>query len=220
MGNKGLSSRDPIILSEEEIVLLLDNTSFDRDQIADWHQGFLVNFEIIENLKNHKKNINLWFLNKQKECPTGRMNKENFIKFYTYLYPNGKADKFCKQVFKVFDRNASGEIDFSELMMSMSVTTIGNLRKKIELAFKLYDLDKNELIDKKELEKVLESILELIDYENEMKLKHIGPRSPTELVKSIMEKFDKNNDNHLSKEEFLQGCLSDPDLRETLVPYS
>jgi hypothetical protein len=30
------------VLSEKDIKLLLDNTSFDREQILDWHSGFLV----------------------------------------------------------------------------------------------------------------------------------------------------------------------------------
>ena len=29
-------------LDEESIEILLENTSFDRDQIIDWHNGFLV----------------------------------------------------------------------------------------------------------------------------------------------------------------------------------
>lgn len=47
MGNKCITvsnnnSMDNAILTEEDIQLLLANTSFDREQIHDWHRGFLV----------------------------------------------------------------------------------------------------------------------------------------------------------------------------------
>jgi hypothetical protein len=29
-------------LTEEQLKILLNNTAFDRDQILDWHKGFLV----------------------------------------------------------------------------------------------------------------------------------------------------------------------------------
>lgn len=36
------SKKHPTQLTEEEIQLLLKNTRFNRQQILDWHQGFLV----------------------------------------------------------------------------------------------------------------------------------------------------------------------------------
>ena len=47
MGNlfkKANSSPVSINLTEEDIQMLLANTSFDREQIHDWHRGFLVRF--------------------------------------------------------------------------------------------------------------------------------------------------------------------------------
>lgn len=47
MGNKNAkrqtnNSNNSKVLSEKDIQLLLDNTSFDRSQILDWYSGFLV----------------------------------------------------------------------------------------------------------------------------------------------------------------------------------
>ncbi len=44
-GNKGSGGgkkNDPTKLSEEEINLLLSNTSFKREEILQWHAGFIV----------------------------------------------------------------------------------------------------------------------------------------------------------------------------------
>lgn len=42
MGNQNSVGKDLTVLSEEQIMVLLNNTSFDREQILDWHKGFLV----------------------------------------------------------------------------------------------------------------------------------------------------------------------------------
>lgn len=39
-------------------------------------------------------------------------------------------------------------------------------------------------------------------------------------VEAIMAKLNKNNDQVLSREEFINGCLNDPIIREILVPYA
>ena len=42
----------------------------------------------------------------------GKIGKKEFIEVYKQYYPHGKADKFCGYLFKSFDRDNSGEIDF------------------------------------------------------------------------------------------------------------
>ena len=46
MGNVGArdTAKDSTLLTENEIVMLLNNTSFDREEILDWHKGFLVSY--------------------------------------------------------------------------------------------------------------------------------------------------------------------------------
>lgn len=157
------------------------------------------------------------------------MNREQFLAFYTKLYPNGNASKFCRQVFKVFDSNNNGSIEFKELMMVISVTTMGDMRKKLELAFVLYDLDRNGQIDKREMEKIVNAIYDLLDSsKNDSESSSSscigGGSAPgsvaADRVEAIMKKLDKNNDQVLSRDEFINGCLDDPVIREILVPYA
>ena len=44
MGNKQAKKSSKLVLSEKDLIILLDNTSFTREQILDWHLGFLVSF--------------------------------------------------------------------------------------------------------------------------------------------------------------------------------
>jgi Ca2+-binding EF-hand superfamily protein len=89
MGAKGAKpvKKNQAELVEEEIVLLLSNTHFTRQQIQEWHTGFI------------------------KDCPKGKLDKKKFIEVYKQFYPHGKADKFCGHVFKTFDRDNSGKLN-------------------------------------------------------------------------------------------------------------
>jgi Ca2+-binding EF-hand superfamily protein len=193
MGNKhsGSSSKELTSLSEEQIKLIIENTSFDRDQIIDWHTGFM------------------------KDCPNGKMTMERFKLFYNRMYPHGNSDKFCKHAFKLFDHDNSGEITFKEFMLSISIMTFGDIKKKLSLAFQLYDIDQNGFIDRKEMIKVVDAIYSLIDTDDERR-KIV---SSSVVVDSIMNNLDCNGDNNLSRDEFIEGCLNDSNIKEILVPY-
>ncbi len=125
---------------QEEITLLLANTSFTRAEIHKWHDGFivfLIHFFFLNEL------INLYFyslifeLFKKKDCPKGQLDKKRFVDAYKAFYPQGKADKFCNHVFKVFDFDNSGQIDFTEFLIAISVTAQGDANKKLSMAFKM-----------------------------------------------------------------------------------
>ena len=144
------------------------------------------------------------------------MNKDQFIEIYSELYPYGKARKYCKQVFKVFDKENTGQIHFSDLMIALSITSKGNMKKKLSIAFKIYDVDQNGSIDKYEMEKIIDALYELLDCEYESDYR--SGNASYERVKAIMSKLDKNNDNSISREEFINGCLHDPLIRKLLLP--
>jgi neuronal calcium sensor 1 len=120
MGNKQSNRNEPnvdmSILTEEKIISLMENTSFKREEIVKWHEGFI------------------------RDCPKGQLNKKKFIEVYKVFYPHGKADKFCSLVFKVFDCDNSGYIDFTELLIAISITAQGDACKKLTLAFKMVSL--------------------------------------------------------------------------------
>lgn len=164
------------------------------------------------------------------------MDKKKFIEAYQSFYPQGKADKFCGHVFKVFDVDQSGRIDFTEFLIAISVTSQGDAKKKLSMAFKMYDMDKNgkgnslltifhlidhlaisnrsfNKVDKKEMEKIIEAIYDLLGEEHRK-----GDNAPGERVKTIMHKLDRDQNGYLSEDEFVEGCLQDTVLRSLLAP--
>ena len=52
----------------------------------------------------------------QKDCPTGELSRKKFLAIYQALFPGGKAGAFYEHVFRTFDEDGSGNIDFIEFL--------------------------------------------------------------------------------------------------------
>jgi len=171
MGNcvGGKGKKDPTILTEEEIKLLLENTKLNRAQINALHQNFL------------------------RECPSGKLTKKDFVKLFKEVHPSEnkkeKADKFCEYVFKVIDTQGLGYISFNDFVLCFSLTSYGDFKQKCEFAFKLYDLDRDNKISKKEMTQVLTALYDLSGITDRKK-----DKAPAKKVEEIMKVINTKTD--------------------------
>jgi len=60
-----------------------------------------------------------------------------------------------ERLFRVFDHNQSGNINFKEFILGMSVITRGSAVEKFKLSFDIYDVDGSGSIDKSEMREVI-----------------------------------------------------------------
>ena len=97
--------------------------------MQEWHKGFL------------------------KDCPSGELSPEQFVGMYCKMFPTGNADSFSQNVFRTFDTNKSGTIDFREFMLALHITSSGSPPEKLAWAFRMYDVDGSGAIDFKEMER-------------------------------------------------------------------
>ena len=72
---------------------------------------------------------------------------------YNQMFPSGNADNFSQNVFRTFDTNNSGTIDFREFMLALRITSSDSPDDKLALAFRMNDVDGNGTIDFKEMER-------------------------------------------------------------------
>lgn len=86
------------------------------------------------------------------------------------------------------------------------------------VAFNMYDIDGDGVIDKREMGQIMESFYKLV-----------GPlvtfsgkkyESPSQLVEEFFDIMDKNGDGKITLEEYKEGALKNPDVIQGLKLFS
>ena len=179
MGNKPVKNKNLRVLDEETITALIENTSFTREEILEWHKAFI------------------------KDCGTVGIDKKQFIEAYKVLYPLGKADKYLNRVLKLLASDDINTIDFSSFLTTISLAAPGDCMKKLKLIFKMSDISKNGTIEIKELVSMIEAIYDL--HGEEYKRSEDAPYAS---AKAIMIKLDTDQNGCLTEDEFVKGKIN------------
>lgn len=175
------------VLKEDDINFIIANTDLERAKVLEWYNEFL------------------------ETCPSGKINKSQFIQFYKKLIPNDayEEDRFCEYVFDVYDTDKNGYVDFAEFLIAFMIRSKGSLRDKLEWLFDVYDTDNNNYITYWELGHVLRLVFAVKNIKQDA----------YEKAKEIMRKIDRSHDERLSKAEFIAGGTQDEQLRKLLAPF-
>ncbi|UJR28797.1 hypothetical protein I4U23_010022 [Adineta vaga] len=175
------------VFNDKDVQLLVKLSGKTEDEIRKWYADFHIESD-----------------------ETDRMNKRQFQLFYTKLRKNPKLEQITDHLFRAFDTDHSGTIDFNEFLLAYIATTTGTTRQKFEYAFEVFDINENERIEKKEAEKILNIICRIVGLSQE---------EAKTYVETLMLSFDENRDKVLTKQEFIDGCLHDPTLAKIASPF-
>ena len=167
-------------LKRQDLDLLLRCTRFNKEEIQDWHRGFM------------------------QSCPSGLVSCADFEMMYADSF-DGDASEFSHHVFRSFDVDGSGYIDFKEFLQSLSVTSRGSLDEKLEWAFRIYDVDGDGFISKQEMRQVVRAIYKMYPDDELVKKDSAEARAD-----KVFENFDEDHDGKLTLEEFKRGARNDP----------
>ena len=176
-------------LNSEELLYVMKQTNLDATTINDWYGGFI------------------------SDCPTGKMTPSHFSHMYKMLIPSGDTEKFCKHVFRTFDTDNNGYIDFVEFLLAVNVTSNGSAEEKLKWAFKLYDIDGNGSISQEEMSKVVRSIYAMLGSRTSE-----SDNSAAEKAKAVFQSLDTDGNSVLSEDEFVDGCMSNEEFKALLTP--
>ena len=92
-----------------------------------------------------------WYKEFRSSWPKGVLTIEEFKKAYSSYFPLGDASEFAKHVFRVFDQNDDGRLDFREFICGFSVGLRGSVEEKLKFSFRIYDVDGNGFISPEEM---------------------------------------------------------------------
>lgn len=133
MGNSKSGALSKEILEELQL-----NTKFTEQELSTWYQSFL------------------------KECPSGRITRQEFQTIYSKFFPEADPKAYAQHVFRSFDANSDGTLDFKEYVIALHMTSAGKTNQKLEWAFSLYDVDGNGTISKNEVLEIVSVSVSLL----------------------------------------------------------
>lgn len=173
-----------------------------------------------------------------KDCPSGTLTKEEFQKIYRQFFPFGDPSSFADYVFKVFDSDKSGTIDFKEFICALSVTSRGKMEDKLDWAFQLYDIDGDGKISYDEMLAIVEAIYKMVRrvqpgprtpfvFITDVFYSQVGSMvklpededTPEKRVKKIFRMMDKDENGSLDMAEFKEGSKRDETIVSALSLY-
>jgi len=129
----------------------------------------------------------------------------------------GKSKKDCKQiaeqlephVFRIYDSNKDGTIDFVEFMVVYHVLADGTPEQVLEKLFRLFDVNEDGTISRPEmlrLVKDLQGLLILSSKEDELMT-----------ANQAFTEMDYNNDGAVSMEEFVKAVMEEQKVSKMLT---
>ena len=180
-----------------------------------------------------------WYKGFRADCPDGNLHKSKILEMYSLILPAGDSSTFVDQIFRIFDKDGNGSIDFKEFMLATDMTAAGCPEEKLKWAFKvtellspkkrktfifttfifqLYDKDNSGYIDVTEMAEAIGTLYEMEGIPVVTGKPGDQDNPGLKKARKIFAKLDANGDGELTVEEFVEGCLGDEELLEMLAP--
>jgi len=173
-------------LTPSDVSQLLHNSNLSEQEIREFHKEFL---------KSH---------------PKGRMTKVDVTKLYKKTYPKGDPAAVVDEMFRVYDADKDGTIDFREFLVGLGASQRGTDDDKLRLAFQMFDADNSGYISNSEMHALIRAIYKAQAYGK-------YDEKVADTVGSLMfQQLDKNRDNKITLNEFVEGAKQDPSIARLL----
>ncbi|XP_069764139.1 guanylyl cyclase-activating protein 1 isoform X8 [Narcine bancroftii] len=135
--------------------------------------------------------LHQWYKKFMTECPSGQLSLHEFKQFFGLRGLSQEANAYIEQMFKTFDMNKDGYIDFMEYVAALSLVLRGKMEQKLRWYFKLYDVDGNGCIDRRELLSIIKAIRAINGSQQD--------QSAEDFTNRVFDKIDINGDDLFGK---------------------
>ena len=128
----------------------------------------------------------------QNDYPSGTITKDQFM-------GQSGLGFLSEPLFKSFDKENKGEIDFLTFMFASSVT-LSSPEEKLDWIFTAFDKDGGGTIDTEEIREIVLELFRMAEIEEEEDL-------VVACVADIKKSVDADDDGEITKEEFVKNAL-------------
>merc|ERR1711951_256674 len=145
------------------------------------------------------------------EHPNGKMKKKDFREMMAKALPKKDAGKMEKHVFRIYDTNDDGYIDFPEFMVVFYIMSDGSPEEVLGKIFRVLDVNSDGTITQKELKRLIKDMYGLLNSDN-------PEQASQDLIsKSAFSEMDKDADGKITQEEFIAACLGQEQFSKMLA---
>lgn len=166
------------LLNEEDLNYIARNTAMDKAAVEKQYQNFL------------------------KKHPDGQISRKSFHAMMKECYPGTDTEKLEKHIFRMYDTNKDGHIDFREFMIVLYIMSNGTPQENLKQIFRVFDINNDGFISLKELQRIVKDLFHLINEEN------ADEASQELLAQSAFNEMDENHDGQVSEDEFIEACMN------------
>ena len=175
------------VLREEDVAALSKSSGLDAAQVKESFDAFIA------------------------EHPNGKMKPKDFREMMGKAVPKKDASKMEKHVFRMYDSDKDGFIDFTEFMMVFHIMSDGTTEEVLTKIFRVFDVNSDGTISMKEMSKLIKDMYGLLKTEDP------NIASKNLVAKTAFAEMDKDKDGKVTKEEFLKACLGQEEISKMLA---
>merc|ERR1712198_457691 len=175
------------VLREEDIEALMKTSGMNKEQVKDAFDSFVL------------------------EHPNGKLKRKDFRDMMTKAIPKKDARKMEKHVFRMYDDNHDGVIDFTEFILVFHILSEGTPEDVLTKIFRVFDVNGDGAISVKEMNKLIKDMYGLLKEED-------PALAAQEMVaKTAFAEMDENKDGKVTQQEFLSACLGQQEISKMLA---
>jgi len=169
-------------LGEEELKALVAATGLDPSEVEGKYTKFL------------------------EQHPEGRIDKKEFKRMVGDSIPGGNGHTVGGHVWRIYDTNMDGRIDFSEFMVALQIMNNGTLEENLEQIFRVFDINNDGRIEKREMRRIVKDLGKMV-----------GIKDKDEASREAFKEMDEDGDGEVTKEEFVKACLNQKKFSVMLI---
>jgi len=175
------------VLRDEDISVLVKSSGLSEDEVRTTFSTFI------------------------KEHPDGKFTKKEFSEMMGKAMPKKDAKKMETHVYRMYDTDGNGGIDFTEFMILFHIMDDGTPEQVLGRIFRVFDVNGDGVITSEEMKRIIKDMYGMIKLQNQ------DLANEEDLAKVVFQEMDKNKDGKVTCQEFISACLGREEISKLLA---